>query len=111
MPYVEVTVAEVRQKARETQCAARDESPPRPRRSLTQGKGCEPKVQDRNGNERASKCDAIVKHEAHYPAVRESAQFSGRHAQVTHIVRKKLSPEREEDREHSGEQQRDCGQR
>jgi hypothetical protein len=52
-----------------------------------------------------------MKHEANNPAVRDSAQVSGGHAQVTHIVRKKLSSERQKDRKRSGEQERDSGHR
>src|SRR5262245_51234655 len=79
--------------------------PPCPRGASAQRKECEPQIQDGHSEESAAERDAVVKHEAYDPAVRDGAELPGGHAEKRDVVREEFAPRRQEYREGPGEQQ------
>src|SRR5688500_13355190 len=95
MPRVEISVAEVGQKAGEAEQPAQSERPPRPRETVTKRKRGQPQIQNRYGDECPAVGDAVVKHEEDDAALRERTQLLRAHSQNRDVMRQKLSARRE----------------
>src|SRR5713226_4994239 len=94
MPGVEIAVADVRKKTRESTHAADSKRPPCPRLAVAQRKFREPDVQQPQRDQYSAECHSVMKHEMHDPALMDGAQLPGIHPQVGHVVRQKMARRR-----------------
>src|SRR5262245_52111932 len=96
VPAIEVSVPQVRQETAEPKRPADQKGPPCPRGASAQRKESEPQIQDGHSEESAAERDAVVKHEAYDPAVRDGTELHGGHAEKRDVVREEFAPRRQE---------------
>ena len=99
MPGVEVTEAQIGQKAAEADRAREQEHPPGPNLAPPKGRRGQPEIEGADGDDGAAERYAVVDHEVKNAAAVQGAQVAGPHAEITLVVRQESAGRPKKQRE------------
>ena len=110
VPRIEVTIAEIGEKADKPDAAAGGQCPPGPSVSVLEWKLGQPHVNRADRDQHPAERDPIMMHEVHDPAFVDRAQLAGSHAEEIDVVRQEMSRGRLKHREAAGQNQAESRQ-